>query len=101
MSPIRNAINELAPMAAVFPGVLDRVDEDEMAEMVLESTGFPQKLIRTDSAVAEIRQARLEAMQKQEMMQMGAEASKAVPRLNKTPEEGSPMKKMMDMAGAK
>lgn len=91
MQPIRSAINELAPMATLKPEILDRVDWDEMAEEILEAANFPQKLIRTDDEVAAIRQAKAQAAQQQQMMQMTGGAAEAIPKLSKPIEKGSPM----------
>ena len=91
MQPIQDGINALAPMATLFPTIKDRVNEDEMAEMILESANFPQQLIRTDDEVAEIRQRRAQELQQQKMLEMAGAAAEAVPKLGKAAEPGSPL----------
>ena len=91
MQPIKNAVNELAPMAQLFPEVLDRINADEMAEEILESANFPQKLIRSDEEVAQLRQQRAEQTQQQQMMQQAQAMAEAVPKLSKPIEAGSPL----------
>jgi hypothetical protein len=95
IQPIQNGLNTLAPAAQLFPNILDRIDSDEMAEEILETTAFPQKLIRTDEEVAKIREERAKAEQAQLQAQMAMEAADRVPKLSKKPEEGSPMEKVM------
>jgi hypothetical protein len=91
IQPIQNGINTLAPMAQLWPNLLDRIDEDEMAEEILETTAFPQKFIRTDEEVAKIREERAKQQQAQMQMQMALEMADKVPKLSKKVEEGSPL----------
>jgi hypothetical protein len=91
MQPIQRGINAIAPIAQVFPNILDRVNEDEMAEAILEASAFPQKLIRTDEEVAEIREQRAAAQQQQMQQQMMLEAADRVPKLSKEIEPNSPI----------
>ena len=95
MQPIKNAINELAPMAQLFPEVLDRVNSDEMAEEILESAAFPQRLIRSDDEVDEIRQQRAKAAEQQQMQEAMQGAADAAPKLGKAAEPGSPLEAVM------
>jgi len=91
MQPIQDGINAIAPMTTLFPNVRDRINEDEMAEEILESTNFPQHLIRSDEEVAEIRRRRAEELQQQKMLEMAGAAADAAPKLSKAPEPGSPL----------
>jgi len=45
-------------VAAVDPQVLDKIDRDQLIDEYAEITGVPNKIVRTDEAVAEIRAAR-------------------------------------------
>ncbi|MCP4537794.1 MAG: hypothetical protein GY832_11675 [Chloroflexi bacterium] len=94
MGPIKNGINELAPMAQIWPHVTKKVREMEMAEEILESAAFPQHLIRSDEEVDEMIQAEQEQMQQQQMMEQVGAMADAIPKLSKPVEENSPMEAM-------
>ncbi len=100
MQPVKNGINELAQAAVVFPKVLDRVDPDRLAERILDSTNFPQDVMRTDAELAEFReQEALEMQQTQAMAAMQAGAD-AYPKLTGAPESGSPAEALQETVGA-
>ena len=100
---IRYGLEALEPLvnlqviAKVPVTVLDRLDEDETVEELMEAHGMPQKLMRSDEEVEEIRQARLEAQQAREAAQMAIEGAKAAPGVSKEVEEGSVLS---EIAGA-
>lgn len=100
MGPIRNTINELAPMAAIKPEVLDVINWDELSEMVVEAGAFPQKAVNSRGERKRIREQRaadaLAAQQKQDLL----EAAKVVPSLSKKIEEGSPAEAIGTALGA-
>jgi hypothetical protein len=91
MQPIRQAINELAPIAALKPEVMDRINWTELPEHILKATNFPQKLILTDEQVKEIQTARAQKEQQAEQMEMAGAAADAVPKLSKPIDETSPL----------
>lgn len=93
--PIQDGLASLAPIAQIFPNVLDRIDEDEMAEEILEASGFFQRLIRTDDEVNEIRAARAEKEQAMAALQIAGGAAEAVPKLSKAVEPNSVMETLM------
>jgi hypothetical protein len=97
--PIMKAVQDLAPLAQLWPSVLDWFDEDQAAELILEGHNVPQRVVRNEQEVLSIRQAKAEAAQQQQMQMAAAGAAEAVPKLSKGPEPGSPMEKIMDMAG--
>ncbi len=90
MQPIKNGLNELAQASTIFPKVLDRVDPDKLAERILDSTDFPQDVMRTDAELEEVRaQQAAELAQAQAQQQLEGMAE-AYPKLTGKPEEGSP-----------
>jgi len=85
-------------MAAEQPvTALDRIDVDETVEELMEAHGMPQKLMRSDEEVEDIRQARLEAQQAREAAEMAIEAAKAAPGVSGKVEEESVLS---EIAGA-
>lgn len=86
---IRRSLENVLPYIQIFPGMTDLINEDELAKQMMISSGMPEKVIRKDDEVAQIRQAR--AAQQQAMMQQQALESmgRATGGLNQKPVEGS------------
>ena len=76
---------------------LDRLNVDETIEEIFDAHGMPQKLMRSDEEVEEIRKARLEQDQAKEAAMMAIEAAKAAPGVSGKVEEGSVLS---EIAGA-
>ena len=83
-------MNELAQASVVFPNVLKRVDEDKLAEAILDATNFPQNLMRSDEEVEAINEAERQAMAQQQAKQALGGMAEAYPKIKDAPEEGSP-----------
>ena len=90
MQPIKNGLIEIANAAVLFPNITDIIKEEEMAETILDSTDFPQGLMRSLDEVRQIREQRAAAQQQMQMMEQMQGAAEAYPKLAKSPEEGSP-----------
>lgn len=72
-------VNDLTPLAQVKPRLLDRINEDELAELVLEGRGAPANILhsREDTDKAEEERARAaQAAQAMEAAQTGAGIAK-------------------------
>ncbi|MGK0735952.1 portal protein [Yokenella regensburgei] len=71
----------VANLANISQDVVDLVDTDEATRVVADALGVPAKVIRTDKAVADIREQRqksqAQAQQQALMMQAGGEAAGA------------------------
>lgn len=91
LNPIKNGLNELAQASVLFPNIVDRVDEDLLSEALLDSSDFPQKLMRSTADVEKIRQAREEALAQQRQLEQAGEVAEVVPKLSKTIEPDSPL----------
>ena len=77
-------------MAAGQPNtVLDKIDLDEAAEVLMESHGMPEKVMRKDEDVEEIREGRAEQMQAEQMLEQAGKVADAIPKVSKKVEEGS------------
>lgn len=59
---IRSGLEALGPLASVKPEVLDLIDTDETAKIMLESSGFPQSAMLTPEKVKALRDARAQAI---------------------------------------
>ncbi len=97
---IRGGIESLAPLAAIHPQVIDVIDPDETARILLESTGFPSKAIRNKADVDEIRQQKIEQAEAEQAAQEALDAGKVLPKLGKTVEDGSLLADMKTMGNA-
>lgn len=71
------AVNDLAPLAQVFPQVWDGFDPDKTRSHIFEIRGVPAKVARSEEEIAELRAARAEQQQAEARMAMAKEAAEA------------------------
>jgi hypothetical protein len=90
MQPIKNGLNELGQASVLFPHIVDRIDEDKLSEEILDSADFPQTLMRSDTELQALREARAQALAKQQAMEQMGQMAEAYPKIKDAPEEGSP-----------
>ncbi len=90
MAPIKNGLNEIAQASSVFPKVLDRIDPDKLAERILDSTDFPQDIMRTDDELKKLRDQQEAELAQAQAMQQAQGIAEGFPKLNAKVEEGSP-----------
>jgi len=91
LQPVESGLNKLAQASAVYPKALDRVHPDRLAEYILDSTDFPQSVMRTDQELKDMRDKEAaERAQAQQQQQLQGIAD-AVPKLQRKSEVGSPM----------
>ena len=88
MQPIKNGLNELAQASVLYPKTLDRVDPDRLSETILDSTDFPQGVMRTDAELNEFREQQAAEAAQAQAMQTAQGMADAVPKLQKKTEEG-------------
>lgn len=100
MQPIKSGLNELAQASILFPHITDIVDEQVLAEEILDSSDFPQKIMRSQADVDIIREAREAAEARQQALQQLGEAAKGYKGITKKPEEGSPAGLIAETVGA-
>jgi hypothetical protein len=100
MRPIKNALNELAQASVIFPSILQRVNEDKLAEAILDSTDFPQDLMRTDEEVAAMREQQQAMMEQQMAQEQLGQMAESYPKVTGAPEEGSPAAALGEAIGA-
>lgn len=78
----------IVPLAQIDPSVLDKVDRDEIIDQYAENAGVPPSVIVPDEEVAQIRQARAAAAQKQAAVQQVSEAAKGAKTLSEADTSG-------------
>ena len=93
---IKRSLENILPYVQAFPDMLDMVNSDELTKQLLISGGAPEKIIRSDEEVAQIRQQR--AQQQNALMQQQAleTLGKAAPGLNQQAQEGSILSEISD-----
>lgn len=100
MQPIKNGLNELAQASILFPHIIDIVDEQVLAEEILDNSDFPQKAMRSSAKVEAIREERERKLAQQEMMQNLQAGAEGYNKVTKKPEEGSPGAALAQTVGA-
>lgn len=90
LQPIKRGLQNLGEVAVLFPNATDWVDENELVQEVLDGSDFPQRIMRSEADVAELRQARAEAAAARAQQEQLLAAADAYPKVTKSPEEGSP-----------
>lgn len=80
-------------LAGAWPSVLDKVDPDQMVDEYADAQGVPARVVRSDAAVAEIREGKAQQARMQQMAQMAkpvADAARAMKDASEAvPQEGS------------
>ena len=89
LEPIQKTLGNLSEASAVLgPEVLDVINKDELAEIIVEAGSYPQIAMNSKERRQEIRDARAAEQERLQQQQMLAEAGKS-PNLLKAPEPGS------------
>lgn len=90
LQPIKNGLNELGVASVLFPNITDIVKEVDLGEEILDSSDFPQRLMRSAAEVREIRDARAAKQVEMEMQQQLQAAAEGYKKTTKAPEPNSP-----------
>lgn len=85
-----SALNELAPIAQLYPEVLMTLNPEELARHILHGGGMPEKIMRTPKEIAAI-QAQMQQQQAAEQQQQQLlSAAQAYAQTTKAGEAGTP-----------
>lgn len=88
-------------VAGVAPQVLDKINTDQLVDVMGDILSIPPSLIKTDEEVAEIRAAQAKQAQMQQQMAMAQQAVGAAKDLSQTPiEENTALARMLEQAEA-
>ncbi|MCQ2242099.1 portal protein [Treponema sp.] len=95
MGGINSAIGMIGAIGQMFPNAMDNVDGDQIMKSALTGLGVPQKTIREQRDVEELRKARIEAeqaqMQQAQQQAMAQSLMQNANKLNQAPQKGSPL----------
>ena len=97
--PIMQGLDVIERIGDRFPSALDKVDEDELIETAMDGFDFPEKVQRTDDEVMEIREARIQAQQQEEVKAALSEGMANAPGLSKTIEKDSVIDRVLSGTG--
>lgn len=100
MQPIKNGLIELSQAAVLFPNIVDIVNEQVLAEEILDSSDFPQKIMRSQAEVEEIKRQREQEQAQAKALETASAMADAVPKLNQAIEPGSPAEALSAAVGA-
>jgi hypothetical protein len=84
LNSLLSGLSLVGQVAGMIPDVLDKVSGDATVDEAWDILGAPVRVLRSDTEVQEIREARAEAMAKQQEMEMVGQAS----AIGKTMAEG-------------
>lgn len=90
-------VSSLMAVANAKPGILDKLNEDRLADRLQDHLGVDPDLIRSDEEVAAIRQARAQAQQQQEQAAMMQQAATTAQKLASADTSGQ--NALTDVAG--
>lgn len=90
-------VSSLMAVANAKPGILDKLNEDRLADRLQDHLGVDPDLIRSDEEVAAIRQARAQAQQQQEQAAMMQQAATTAQKLASA--DTSSQNALTDVAG--
>jgi len=97
---IMSFLETIGQAAQYWPdAVTDRINGDELVEDLANAHGMPEKDVRSDEEVKQIREQRAkiqQMMQQAELAKTGAEAGQ---RMSTAPQPGSPMEALMGAGG--
>ncbi len=89
---IRGVLGDVGNMARLKPEILDKIDFDQAVDELGGIEGVPAKVIRSDDAVAAIReqraQAEAQAQQMRQMQMMNEEGGKMIEAMSKLGKDG-------------
>ena len=84
LNSLLGGLSLVGQMAQQDPAVLDKVSSDKTVDIAWDILGAPVKVLRDDEEVAEIREARAEALAKQQQLEIAGAAA----QIGKTAAEG-------------
>jgi len=97
---IMSFLESVGQAAQYWPeAVMDRINGDELVEDLANAHGMPEKDVRSDEEVKQMREQRAklqQMMQQAELAKTGAEAGQ---RMSTAPQPGSPMEALMSAGG--
>jgi len=97
---IMSFLETVGQAAQYWPeAVMDRINGDELIEDLADAHGLPEKDVRSDEEVKQMREQRAklqQMMQQAELAKTGAEAGQ---RMSAAPQPGSPMEALMNAGG--
>jgi hypothetical protein len=90
----------ITQLAQLNPTVIDVIDADKEAMMVLDKLGYPVECLRDPRMIQLIRQHRTQMQEQERQAEIVPKMAKAAAALSKAPESGSALKQLMSGGAA-
>ncbi len=90
----------ITQLAQLNPTVIDVIDADKEAMMVLDKLGYPVECLRDPRMIQLIRQHRTQMQEQERQAEIVPKMAKAAASLSKAPESGSALKQLMSGGAA-
>ncbi len=101
LGSVDRLLTTVANVAAVKPGALDKIDEDQLVDVYADLLSAPPKIVRTDDKVAELRRAREQAAQAERTMAAVQQGAQTAKELSSADMEGdNALTRLVDQANA-
>ena len=88
LQAVTGAVNDIVPMAQVFPEMLDSVDPDGLSQWIFMSHDTPAEVLRPEDEVARRREERKQQQEMQARLEQAEMGSKAVANVSKAMPQG-------------
>jgi hypothetical protein len=92
---VMQTLTTAAPIIQIWPEVRDKFKPEQMLELILESSGMPEKAIRSDEEYKKIQEMKAQQAAEQQERAMQIEEAKAMKGMEKRPEQGSMLDQVM------
>ena len=101
LSGIERFAGFIAQIANLAPGIVDKLDSDQLADVYGDITSVPPGIVRGDDEVEQIRQQRAQAQAQAQQQEQMAQAAAGAKSLSETKlEDDSALKRLVDQSQA-
>ena len=88
ISGVERFVGFVGQMAQMNPDVMDKLDIDQTVDVYADMTSVPPSIVRSDDAVASMRQQKAQAAQAQQQSEMMNQAAGTAKQLSETDTSG-------------
>lgn len=94
---IQSLLELLLPVINADPGIVDKLDTDQIVDELAQRLGVPASIIRSDEVVSVIRQQRAEAQAAQQQQEQMAQAAQLATQLGNVRTQGTVAGEVLDI----
>ena len=85
---ILRTLEMVQPIAAIDPGVMDNFDTDEIVRILADTNGVPQKILKDEQSIAQVREGRQQQEQMAQLAQAAPQAADAALKVSQIAQSG-------------